>query len=59
MDHQHFAPPPTEKRPCRGDVAVGPPPRPPPPRTSVQRVCLFCLMDKSTYSMDMMDNLTG
>lgn len=24
MDHQRFAPPPTEKRPCRGDVAAGP-----------------------------------
>ena len=23
------------------------------PRTSVQRVCLFCLMDKSTSGMDM------
>jgi hypothetical protein len=27
--------------------------------TEEQRACLFCLMDKSTYGMDMMDNLAG
>ena len=44
----------------RGPLWCATRPAPPdPPRTSVQRVCLFCLMDKSTYSMDMMDNLTG
>ena len=30
-----------------------------PHKTSFQRVCLSCLMDKCTYGMDMMDNLAG